>query len=81
MQDVVRRVDRDQPEDVLAVGDPDDRHELVDETERERHGLRRPAPGEDGQQDRAGSDVDEVVDAVDLEADERPAVDPVTGVE
>src|SRR3954452_10403966 len=69
VQHVVRAVDRDDPEDVAAVDEPDDRHEPVDEAEREGDDLGRPAAAERRQQDQAREHVDDVVPGVDLEAE------------
>src|SRR3712207_7785311 len=55
VEDVVGRVDRDQPEDVVAVDEADDRHGAVRQAEHERDGLRRGAAREDRKSTRLNS--------------------------
>src|SRR3954454_21834802 len=81
VQDVVGGVDGDDPEHVVAVDQPDDRDQAVDDAERQRHRLGRAATPERGQQQETGQDVHEVVPAVDLEAEEAVALDLGPGVE
>ena len=81
MQHVVGAVDRDQPEHVVAVEDADQRDQPIRRTERDGDGLGRiPARGRD-QQQRAGREMNEVVQAVDLEAEQRTAVDAIAELE
>src|SRR5829696_970625 len=81
VQQVVGRVDREQAEYVLPVDQTDDGDEAVDQAEPERDGSSGGAPGRGGQQNESGCDVHEVVDGVDLEAEEQVALDTVTRVE
>src|SRR3954466_14599933 len=60
VQDVVGGVDRDDPEHVVAVDQPDDGHEPVDEPEGQGDDARRPGAAEGRDQQQAGRDVHDV---------------------
>jgi hypothetical protein len=75
------RVDRDQAEDVRAVDETDDGDQAVDQAEPEGDDPSRGALRRRGEQDESGCQVDQVVDRVDLEAEEQVSLESVTGVE
>src|SRR4051794_27472987 len=75
VQDVVRGVDRDQPDDVVAVDEAPDRDEQVDGAEAEGEQAGGVGAARERDAGDARQDVDEVVPAVDLEDDEVAALD------
>jgi hypothetical protein len=81
VQDVVGAVDRDDPEDLVALDEADQRHQRVDEAEAERDRLGRRPRVRRAQQQQARREVHEVVPAVDLEAEQRSALELVAGLE
>jgi hypothetical protein len=78
VQHVVRRVDREQPDDVLAADQPDNRHYAVDRAKGECSNARDVLASHHCEQEHAGRKVHEVVPAVDLEADQVVALDSLT---